>query len=337
MILKLHASACRITKTDSPITSQHAEAPLDIRQIRSFLAIADTGSVTRAAEVLHVVQPAVSRQLKLLEEDVGAPLFERGRQGMVLTSDGRILVDHARRALRELDSARMEIRPTPGTIVGVVNVGLLPSSCELLAAPLVGALRTQYAGIQVSLSVGYTDHLSRWLESGEIDVALLYDPKPSPGLSVETLLEEALSLCGPAARKLRRNRPVTLKALGDAPLVLPSRPHILRGLVEHACAVAGIPITVAAETNALSVQKDLVVQGLGLSVLPSVAIASEIERGLLCSAPIDQAEFSRRIVMALPTTRRTSTAVRCVATVLQACMKEAVDSGVWLDTHWLAD
>ncbi|MDB5850020.1 MAG: bacterial regulatory helix-turn-helix, lysR family protein [Rhodoferax sp.] len=330
------SSSVESQKLIPPSQRNIVEATLDIRQIRAFLAIADTGSVTRAAEVLHVVQPAVSRQLKLLEEDVGAPLFERGRHGMVLTPDGRILMEHARRALRELDSARMEIRPTPGSIAGVVNVGLLPSSCELLAAPLVAALRAQYPGIQVSLSVGYTDHLSRWLESGEIDVALLYDPKPSPGLSVDPLLEEALSMCGPAAMGLRSDRPVKLEALGKAPLVLPSQPHILRGLVEHACAVAGIHITVAAETNALSVQKDLVVQGLGLSVLPSVAISSEIERGLLCAAPIDQQEFSRRIVMALPTTRRTSTAVRSVATVLQACMKEAVDSGVWVDSRWLA-
>lgn len=314
-----------------------SRATMDIRQIRAFLAIADTGSVTRAAELLHIVQPAVSRQLKLLEEDVGAPLFERERSGMVLTEAGQVLMDRARRALRELDAARLEIRPTPGSIAGVVNLGLLPSSCELLAAPLVRALQTQYPLIRISVSVGYTDHLLRWLESGEIDAALLYDPKPSPALDVEPLVEESLSLCGPASLGLSDERPLTVHALGRSPLILPSPPHGLRSLVEHACAVAGVQVTIAAETNALGVQKELVVQGLGLTVVPRVAVRGEIERGLLCSARIDQPDFLRRIVLALPTTRRTSTTVRCVATALKNDMRDAVRSGEWIGARWLAD
>lgn len=310
---------------------------MDIRQIRAFLAIADTGSVTRAAELLHIVQPAVSRQLKLLEEDVEAPLFERNRRGMQLTEAGHILLERARRALRELDAARMEIRPTPGLIAGVVSLGLLPSSCELLTGPLIGALQQQYPHIRVSLSVGYTDHLLRWLESGEIDAALLYDPKPSPALDVETLVEESLSLVGLASQGFNDPTPVTVHALGKSPLVLPSSPHGLRSLVEHACAVAGVKLTVAAETNALSVQKTLVAQGYGLSVMPRVAVTSEIERGLLSATRIKGPEFLRRIVLALPTTRRTSTAVRCATGVLRACVKDIASSGNWLDARWLGD
>lgn len=310
---------------------------MDIRQIRAFLAIADTGSVTRAAELLHLVQPAVSRQLKLLEEDVGAPLFERGRHGMALTEAGQLLLERARRALRELEAARLEIRPTPGTVSGAVHLGLLPSSCELLAGPLVGALQRRYPRIRVSLSVGYTDPMRRWLESGELDLALLYDPpsSSSPALELEPLVEEALSLVGLAGQHLDNNVPVGVAALGSRPLVLPSAPHGLRSLVEHACAVAGVTLTVAAETNALSVQKALVAQGYGLSVLPRVAIAAELARGLLVAPRIADPAFVRRIVLALPTTRRTSTAVRCVAAELKACVRDVAISGQWLDARWL--
>lgn len=310
---------------------------MDIRQIRAFLAIADTGSVTRAAELLHVVQPAVSRQLKLLEDDVGAPLFERDRRGMQLTEAGHILMERARRALRELDAARLEIRPTPGLISGIVNLGLLPSSCELLTGPLVGALQAQYPHVRLSVSVGYTDHMLRWLESGEIDAALLYDPNPSPALDVEPLVEESLSLVGLATLGLRDEEPVPVQALGSAPLVLPSSPHRLRNLVEHACAVADVPITVAAETNALSVQKALVTQGYGLSVIPRVAVHHEIERGILSAARIDGPDFLRRIVLALPTTRRVPTAVRCATTALQVVVKDIARSGHWLGARWLGD
>lgn len=308
---------------------------MDTRHIRSFLAIADTGSVTRAAELLNVVQPAVSRQLKLLEEDVGAKLFERNRSGMVLTEAGRVLVAYGRRALRELDNARSEIQPAPDQIAGVVHLGLLPSSCELLAAPLILALRDTYPGIQVSLSVGYTDHLSRWLETGELDLALLYDADATPGVSLEPLLKEALCLTAPGARGLSLSSSVGLALLGREPVVLPSRPHILRGLVEHACAVAGVSLQLVAETNALAVQRDLVVQGVGLSVLPAVAIRSELQRGLLSASPIDAPGFARSIVLALPTTRRTTPAVQCVANSLKQCMAAAVATGEWIGTEWL--
>ncbi|MFL9900612.1 LysR family transcriptional regulator [Paraburkholderia fungorum] len=308
---------------------------MDIRQIRTFLAIADTGSATRAAELLHIVQPAVSRQLKLLEDDVGAPLFERDRRGMQLTEAGHILLDRARRALRELESAQQEIRPKPGLVSGAVSLGLLPSSCELLTAPLVGALQRAFPQIRVSLSVGYTDHLLRWLESGEIDAALLYDPAASPALDVKPLVEELLSLVGLASIGLRDDYPVSVAALGDAPLVLPSAPHRLRSLVEHACAVAGVGITFAAETNALSVQKALVAQGYGATVMPRVAVQQEIERGVFSAARIDGEAFLRRIYLAIPTTRRSSTAVRCATTVLQNCVREIACSGEWAGARWI--
>ncbi|MFM0246940.1 LysR family transcriptional regulator [Paraburkholderia sediminicola] len=308
---------------------------MDIRQIRTFLAIADTGSATRAAELLHIVQPAVSRQLKLLEDDVGAPLFERDRRGMQLTEAGHILLDRARRALRELEAAQQEIRPTPGLVSGTVSLGLLPSSCELLTGPLVGALQRAFPQIRVSLSVGYTDHLLRWLESGEIDAALLYDPAASPALDVKPLVEESLSLVGLASIGLSDDYPVSVAALGEAPLVLPSAPHRLRSLVEHACAAAGVDITFAAGTNALSVQKALVAQGYGATVMPRVAVQQEIERGVFSAARIDAEAFLRRIYLAIPTTRRSSTAVRCATTVLQNCVREIACSGEWQGAHWI--
>lgn len=310
---------------------------MDTRQIRAFLATVDTGSVTRAAELLHVVQPAISRQIKLLEEDVGTRLFERSRSGMALTEAGEVLVEYSRRALRELDKARMEIHPTSAPLAGMVHLGLLPSSCELLAANLVQAVALRYAGLQVSLSVGYTDHLAAWLEAGELDLALLYNAEQLTHLTLEPLLKEQLCLAAPAAQGLSLERPVTVAALGERPLILPSRTHSLRGLVEHACAVAKVPFRLAAETNALSVQRDLVVRGLGWSVLPAVAIRSELEQGTLSAAPVARPEFARTISLALPTTRRTSTAVRCVAEELKTRIAGAVFSGEWIGAQWLPE
>ncbi|MFJ4291140.1 LysR family transcriptional regulator [Cupriavidus sp. NPDC089707] len=310
---------------------------MDIRQIRAFLAIADTGTVTRAAELLHVVQPAVSRQIKLLEDEIAAPLFVRTRHGMQLTDAGQVLSERARRALRELDMARMEIHPEAQSISGVVQIGLLPSSCDLIADALVRALQQNYPQVRVSISVGYTDHLLRWLENGEVEAALLYNPAPTPALDIAPLVEETLSLAGPAALRLEDMVPVPISALGQTPLVLPSAPHGLRSLVEHACAVAGVEITVAAETNALSVQKQLVVSGYGLTVLPRIAVRDEIQRGQLSAAPIDGSDFTRRIALATPASRRMSPALRCATSTLRACMMEIASSGDWLGARWIPD
>ena len=260
---------------------------LDIKQLRALLAIAESGSVTRAAKLLHVVQPAVSRQLRLLEEDIGTPLFERGSRGMALTEAGHVLVDYARRALHELDRARAEIRPAAKSIGGLVAVGLVPSAADPLAGDLVGSVQRAYPEIRLRITMGLSNHLQQWLERGEIDVAVMYDlPKPSSTLDVEPLLEDELYLVGPPSQGLSATQPVPLKELGSLPMVLPSPAHALRNLVEHALAELGIAMSVVAETNSMQIQKDLVARGFGLTVLPSGAVTKDIARGEVSGAPI---------------------------------------------------
>lgn len=312
------------------------EADLDIKQLRALLVIAETGSVSRAAEILHIVQPAVSRQLRLLEEDLGTVLFSRGRRGMELTDSGQLLIEHARRALRELDQAKAEISPKPGVVTGIVTIGLLPSTSDLLAAPLITALKQQYPKLMVRISVGYAGYLQKWLENGEVDVALLYDPKPSSLLEVEPLLDEALYLVGLPDAGLSQSCPVPLHDLERRALVLPSQPHGLRLLVDHACAVAGIRLSIVAETNAMSIQKNLVRNGLGFTVLPSVAIFEDVAHGRLCAAPITAPDLRRRIVLALPITRRSSVAVRCAVSELRRQIMALVNQNCWPGAHWLA-
>ena len=308
---------------------------LDLKQLRALLAIAESGSVTRAAEMLHIVQPAVSRQLRLLEEDLGTPLFERGSRGMALTEAGHILVDYARRALHELDRARAEIQPSAQSISGLVAVGVVPSAADPLAGELVGSVQRTHPDIRLRISMGLTSHLQQWLERGEIDVAIMYDTKPSSALDVEPLLEDDLWLVGPPSLHLSAACPVPLRELERRPMVLPSPAHALRGLVEHALAVRGVSISITAETNSMQIQKDLVARGFGLTVLPSGAVAKDIARGELSGAPICDPTLQRRLVLATSMTRRTSSAVRVVASELIARLKENAGSGEWPGVRWL--
>lgn len=314
---------------------------MDIRQIRAFLAVADTGTVTRAAELLHVVQPAVTRQIRLLEEELGCALFVRTRLGMQLTEPGHLLIERARRAVRELDIAREEIHPAEaGKLSGVVRIGLLPSSCDLIADALYAAMHRAFPYIQISLSVDYSDPLFKALVAGELDAALLYNLSASatPALDIEPLLREPLCLIGLPSTIACLKTKAPVSALGLSPLILPGTHHRLRSLVEYACAVHGVEITVAAETHALPVQKSLVVRGFGMSVLPRVAIRDELEAGALSAVFIEGPEFIRTIALAqpAPSARQTSQAVRSTTRILRDCINQLVSDGLWLDGEWLS-
>lgn len=307
---------------------------MDLKHLRALLAIAETGSVTRAAEMLHIVQPAVSRQLRLLEEEMGTALFERGHLGMELTAAGQVLAEHAVRALSELDKAKAEIIPDPGTVIGSVTIGFLPSTADLLVAPLVRRLKQKYPRLTLSISVAYAAYLRQRLEAGEIDIALLYDPKPSTLLDVKPLLDEPLYLVGPANSGLDRDTPVPLQELSKHPLILPSQPHGLRALLDQVCRMDDVELMIVTETDAMSVQKSLVWNQIGYTVLPGVAIYEDLKDGRLSAAPISAPGLIRKVVLASPLTRRSSTAVRCAAAELHELIHTMVEDGKWAGATW---
>lgn len=308
---------------------------MDFRQLRTFLTVVDTGNITRAAEILHLVQPAVSRQVKLLEEDLGTPLFERQRHGMVLTDEGRMLVSYARRSMLELDRARAAIAGAQTGIGGLVTLGLLPSTIDALAGPLVAAVATHYPGIRIRLAMGYAGTLLRWLESGEIDAALLYGADRVPDIHIRPLIEEPLWVIGAQGAGLTPGTPFSLEDLARHPVVLPSALHGIRTLVNHACAVANIELRVAAEANALSVQRSLVVHGHGLTVLPPIAVADDLASGLLTGAPLAAPAITRTIVLALPANRPTGAHVNRTVDLLVDCARDAIATGRWMEGRWL--
>ncbi len=310
---------------------------MDIKQLRALLTIAETGSVTRASELLRIVQPAVSRQLRLLEDELGTQLFVRGRNGMEPTEAGTVLIDRVRRALQELDRARDEIRPAAGTLRGLVTVGLLPSVSDHLAAPLVMGLKARHPELQISIAVGYAGHLQQWIESADIDVALLYDVRHSSTLEVQPLLDERLYLVGPTEAGLRMDTPISVQEVACRPLVLPASPHGIRILFERACATIDPKLRIVAQTNAMNVQKNLVMQGLGFTVLPGVSIWEDVTQGRLCAAPIVEPDLRRRIVLARSLGRRSTPQVRALLDELREQVKISVERGLWPDADWLAD
>ncbi|WP_439381504.1 LysR family transcriptional regulator [Amycolatopsis lexingtonensis] len=298
---------------------------MELKQLLALVTVGDTGSVTKAARLLHVVQPAVSRYIRALEDEVGVPLFERSRQGMTLTPAGEVLAERARRALLELDRARAEIRPDREHVRGIVTIGLLESTVELVAAPLVEALGRRHPGIEVRILSAFSGHLRQWLDDGEVDMSLLYNVNSTPSIAVTPLLREALWAIAPPGAELGREA-LTWDRVCENRLILPVAGHGLRTLVDEALGTAP---TIVCQTNSMPVQKRLVAAGTGWSVLPAAGVAEDVAAGRLRGGPIVDPAISRTIVLALPRAGRIPPAAEVAATEIVRVTHRLVDDGTW--------
>ncbi|TVT34873.1 LysR family transcriptional regulator [Amycolatopsis rhizosphaerae] len=302
---------------------------MELKQLVALVTVGDTGSVTKAARLLHVVQPAVSRYIRALEDEVGVPLFERSRQGMTLTPAGEVLAGRARRALLELERARAEIRPDRHHIQGIVTIGLLESTVELVSAPLVEALGRRHPGIDLRLLSAFSGHLQQWLDDGAVDMSLLYNLASTPSISVTPLLREALWAVAPPEAELSGGDALTWARVSENRLVLPVVGHGLRTLIDQALRTAGVEPTIACQTNSMLVQKKLVAVGTGWSVLPAAGVAEDVAAGRLNGGPMADPEIFRTIVLALPRGGRVPPAVEVVAAEIVRVTRRLIENGAW--------
>ncbi|GHI03964.1 LysR substrate-binding domain-containing protein [Streptomyces cellostaticus] len=268
-------------------------------------------------------------RIRTLEEELGIDLFERTGQGMRPTDAGAIMVDRARRALNELERARAEVQPTPGAVTGIVTVGLLESTSDLLAEPLVTAVARDHPGVELRLLLACSGRLQQWLDDGDLDLTLLYNLDSTPSLNARPLVREHLWAVAPASAGLRTDRPVPLTEAAGHPLVMPASGHALRSLIDAAAVRAGVAMDVVVQTDSLRVQKQLVQAGHGWTVLPGAGIAEDVMRGTLSVAPLRVPDVWRSIVLGTPRYGRTPPAVEVVARELVRQINSAVRKGRW--------
>jgi DNA-binding transcriptional LysR family regulator len=302
---------------------------VELRQLTALVTVAEVGSVTKAAKLLHVVQPAVTRQIRLLEEELGVPLFQRTRHGMVPTQAAEVLIMRARRALHELDAARAELRPEPGEVSGIVSVGLLESVLDILAQPLTDAVARRHPGIELRLFTGYSGLLQQWLDTGEVDLSLLYNLSETPLLSVVPLVREQLWAVAPPDAGLTTGSPVPWATVLAHPLVLPVSGHGLRALIDRARSAVPVQPRIVVQTNSMLLQKNLVLAGHGWTVLPAAGVAADVAAGRLSGAPLTAPDVERSVVLGLQHRSRLLAPVEAVASSLTRLVGELVRSGTW--------
>jgi len=259
---------------------------MDIRQLRTFATLAETGSLGKTADRLRVAQPALSRQIRLLEEDIGLPLFNRHSRGMQITEAGKELLVRVSGLIRQLDQALKEVRELKTAVSGAVAIGLIPSVSSILGGRLGQRVATELPGVSLRLVDGYARHLMEWLHDGELDAIVTYGPGANIHCQTFELLVEEMLLVGSSTSGLAAQSPIPFDAVANYPLVLPSRPHGLRAIADEAAAKAGITLNVRLEADTYSVLKEFAVSGSGFTILPASSVEKENRERLVSVAAL---------------------------------------------------
>ena len=224
-----------------------------------------------------------------------------------------------------------------GELRGTVALGLSPSFAEPIAEALTRRLAAEHPAVRLRLSVGFARHLADRLDAADVDLAVIYEIRPSSAVEVRPLLNEALWVVGPADAELSPDRPVRFADVYERVRVQSPPAHALRRMLERVAADEKIRLAVGVEADSMEVQRRLVAAGLGFAVLPGIAVAADVRQGRLAGAPLLDPGLRRRLLIALPGTRRLGYAVRGVAAILVEEMQDAVESGRWPSATWLAD
>ena len=252
---------------------------MDLKQLEYFVRVAELGSFTRAAQVLGVAQPALSRQVRLLEVELRQNLLTRNGRGATPTEAGQVLLEHGRGILHQLERAREELARVRSGLAGRVAVGLPPSVARMLTVPLTRAFRQRLPDAQLSISEGLSSAMLENLRSGRLDIAVLYNPGSPSGVELQPLAEEELQLVQARPPGLQEDPPpppIALAEVAQLPLVIPTRPNAFRTHLESAMAAESCTPRIALEIDGVSAILDLVADGAGCAILPRNAVMRSI-------------------------------------------------------------
>lgn len=247
-----------------------------LRHINYFLAVANHQSFTRAAAALHVSQPALSQQVKQLEDALGVKLFDRTGRTIRLTDAGQVYFHYARRALQDLDEGKRAIHDVADLSRGSLRVAVTPTFTAYLVGPLVKAFHDRYPNVTLTIRELPQDRMETLLADGELDIGIAFDEAHSHDIDARHLLVETLALMVSRDHPLAARRTMRLGALNELSLVLLSREFSTREQIDQCCLQHGIRPRVLMEVNSVSAVVEIIVRTTLSTLLPA-AIAGEHE------------------------------------------------------------
>jgi LysR family nitrogen assimilation transcriptional regulator len=295
---------------------------MELRSLAYFVRIAELGSITRAAAHLHVAQPALTRHVQRLEDELNVALFTRANRGVRLTEAGQKLLDSATRILRDVERTGDEIRAQDAHPSGKIVLGITPTLCPVLVPDLFARMRRDYPMIELKVMHAGMVRLEEFVIDGRVDIALLSELSRSRLILSTRLAEEEMVLVTrPGARPAGS---VDGDELQRTPLILGDG---LRAAMDALLAGHGVELSVETELNDHETIRLMVQQGAGAAVLPLSSVSRECARGLLEAHRITEKGVFRTLALGVRASRNASLAREAAARTIRALVEEMDDAG----------
>lgn len=301
---------------------------MDPRSLRYFQSVAEFGSVSRASGALRISQPAVSRQIRRLEETLGVALFVRHGHGVTLTEAGRSLLERSQVILRQLELAQIEVRSGSPTMSGTITLAVPPAAGLFLVPALVQRCATEYPNIFLKVVAGYSGYIHEWLLRGIADLACLHDPLPQRDFKIIPLVREEVFLVGKPNTFPFRGSYVRTEQLVRVPLILPSRPNASRRLLDSWVSARGLSLNIKMEVDDSSIIRALLKNGAGFSLLTQGSFRSEVRHKELAALPF-RPRVHWPLALMMPTSHPRLALVGPVAQVIRETARDLSRSGAW--------
>lgn len=296
---------------------------MQIQDFRLFLEVAEVGSLTKVAAQRQTVQSHISRQISELEKQCGAPLFRRTGRGVSLTEYGAHVAQRVRLWMNDTDALFADIRQTAKVPMGEVRLGILPSAAHPLMTRVYQRLQLDYPGITLNIREGQGGELDAMLDSGSVDMAILFrfDKPHTPD---ETLLATAGTLLvSSPGLPLTQGETVEFRKLEGVPLVLPRRPAHWRAILDEAARSKGFSLNAVVEADSLTVQKELTAESQRLyALLGPFSVNKEIRAGRLQAARLVNPDLKRYVTLARPKQGQLTKASRIVSDLIREIVQE---------------
>ncbi|HEY1044110.1 MAG TPA: LysR substrate-binding domain-containing protein [Telluria sp.] len=303
---------------------------MEFRQLRYFVSIVDHGSLSRAAGVLHVAQPALTQQLRQLEDELGARLLHRSAQGVACTDAGKVFYEHAQAILKQLADARAAVVQSSTRPSGAVTLGLPHSISGALELPLLLAARAQYPEITLQLTEEISGNLTEQLKSGRINLAVLFDDGQLGQFEVAPLVEEQMMfVCRAGSAFAPAPGAVTLAQAVAGPLVLPAQQQGVRPRIEAVARASGLQLGTVIEINSIAILKSALLADMGATILPVAPVQPEVQSGALEAHPLRDPAITRAVVLCASRNIPLTNAAAAIRRLAIAVAHDLCTSGSW--------
>lgn len=295
--------------------------------LKLFLEVADLGSFSKTAIARRTVQSHISRQISELERECGARLFQRTGRGVVLTDLGQRVVPRVRAWLAETDQLINDIKSSAAVPVGEVRIGILPSAAHPLFTTLYELVRERYPHVRLSVREGQGTELDALLDSGAVDLAILFRDEKSARGDEQHLATVDTFLVGAAKDEVTRSATIPFSRLDRLPLVLPTRPSPWRYLLDEVSRRKGISLHVVLEADSVTIQKEVVAKGGTYTLLGPYAMMEDVRAGRLQASQIVEPGLKRFATLGMPKKGSLTLACTVVAQLIQQTAKELESKG----------